>query len=157
MGVADIPVSTFILMTPLSTAVLISSFVEPEPPWKTRNLALGCVNEVVLNHLRGYAQGLFLSSLLADICLVLAKQVRTQLDVTRLVNTVDVSKACGNGEVWGDLQCHVGVPSVEFFPLDSDVDLRSSIPRRLPRCPRVECIMKRCRHRCCQHHPLLHQ
>ena len=32
------PVSTFILTTPFWTAVLISSFVEPEPPWKTRNL-----------------------------------------------------------------------------------------------------------------------
>jgi hypothetical protein len=32
----DEPVSTFILTTPFSTAVLISSLVEPEPPWKTR-------------------------------------------------------------------------------------------------------------------------
>ena len=32
------PVSTFILTTPLLTAVWISSLVEPEPPWKTRKL-----------------------------------------------------------------------------------------------------------------------
>lgn len=31
-----VSVSTFILTTPLLTAVLISSEVEPEPPWKTR-------------------------------------------------------------------------------------------------------------------------
>jgi hypothetical protein len=34
----DPPVSTFILTTPLLTAVLISSSVEPDPPWKTRYL-----------------------------------------------------------------------------------------------------------------------
>ena len=30
--------STFILTTPFVTAVLISSLVEPEPPWKTKKL-----------------------------------------------------------------------------------------------------------------------
>ena len=30
-------VSTFILTTPKSTAALISSGVDPEPPWKTRS------------------------------------------------------------------------------------------------------------------------
>ncbi|KAG8821281.1 TFIIH/NER complex subunit [Serendipita sp. 399] len=33
-----VSVSTFILTTPFCTAVAISSFVEPEPPWKTRKL-----------------------------------------------------------------------------------------------------------------------
>lgn len=33
-----LPVSTFIFTTPLVTAVLISSLVEPEPPWKTKKL-----------------------------------------------------------------------------------------------------------------------
>lgn len=37
-------VSTFILMTPLVTASLISSFDEPEPPWKTRKLS--CVSDI---------------------------------------------------------------------------------------------------------------
>ncbi|MNW66604.1 hypothetical protein D3C74_450870 [compost metagenome] len=32
-----VSVSMFILMTPLSTASVISSAVEPEPPWKTRS------------------------------------------------------------------------------------------------------------------------
>ena len=34
----NVPVSTFIFTTPFLTAVLISSLVEPEPPWKTRKL-----------------------------------------------------------------------------------------------------------------------
>lgn len=37
-----VSVSTFIFTTPLTTAVRISSFDEPDPPWKTRNLASGC-------------------------------------------------------------------------------------------------------------------
>lgn len=36
----DGPVSTFIFTTPFWTAVLMSSFVEPDPPWKTRNLKI---------------------------------------------------------------------------------------------------------------------
>ena len=34
--------------------------------------------------------------------LVLAKKLGLQLDVTWLVNTVNVTETSGNGEVWGD-------------------------------------------------------
>lgn len=37
-----------------------------------------------------------------DVLLVLAEKLWVELDVTRLVNTVNVAKTSGNGEVWGD-------------------------------------------------------
>jgi hypothetical protein len=41
--------------------------------------------------------------LLLDELLVLLEQFRAELDVTRLVNTVDVTEASGDREVLGDL------------------------------------------------------
>jgi hypothetical protein len=38
-GRGEVPVSTFILTTPFETAVFISSFVDPDPPWNTRYLS----------------------------------------------------------------------------------------------------------------------
>lgn len=40
-----------------------------------------------------------LAELLLDVVLVLLQQLRMQADVARLVDTVDVSEACGDGEV----------------------------------------------------------
>ena len=37
-----------------------------------------------------------------DELLVLAEELRVELDVTRLVDTVNVSETSCNGEVWGD-------------------------------------------------------
>lgn len=42
------------------------------------------------------------SNLLLNECLVLGKQFRVQLDVTGLVDTVDITESCSDGEVWGD-------------------------------------------------------
>jgi hypothetical protein len=37
-----------------------------------------------------------------DILLVLAEKLRVELDVSGLVDTMDVSETSGDGEVWGD-------------------------------------------------------
>ena len=39
---------------------------------------------------------------LGDVLLVLTEQLRVQLDVTRLVDAVDIAEASGDGEVGGD-------------------------------------------------------
>jgi hypothetical protein len=46
---------------------------------------------------------IFLSSdVVLDIFLVLAEKLWVELDVTRLVDTVNITESSGNGEVWGD-------------------------------------------------------
>ncbi len=42
------------------------------------------------------------SDSILDILLVLAEELWVQLDVSWLVDTMDVSETSGNGEVWGD-------------------------------------------------------
>lgn len=43
------------------------------------------------------------AGLLPDVVLVLAEKLGVKLDVAGLVDTVDVTEASSNGEVWGDL------------------------------------------------------
>lgn len=43
------------------------------------------------------------TGLLLNVLLVLLEKLWVKLDVTWLVNTVDVTETSGNGEVWGDL------------------------------------------------------
>ena len=45
---------------------------------------------------------LLCSNGILDILLVLAEKLGVKLDVTGLVNTVDVAKSCSNREVWGN-------------------------------------------------------
>ena len=40
--------------------------------------------------------------LLLDVLLVLAQKLRVELDVARLVDTVDISESGSNGKVWRD-------------------------------------------------------
>ena len=42
------------------------------------------------------------AGLLLDVLLVLAEKLWVELDVTWLVDTVDVTETSGDGEVWGD-------------------------------------------------------
>jgi len=44
------------------------------------------------------------AGLLLDVLLVLAEKLWVKLDVTWLVDTVDVTETSGDGEVWGDLR-----------------------------------------------------
>lgn len=37
-----------------------------------------------------------------DMCLVLAEELRLKLDIAWLVDTVDVTEAGSDGEVWGN-------------------------------------------------------
>ena len=37
-----------------------------------------------------------------DVLLVLGEELWVELDVTRLVDTVDITETSSNGEVWGD-------------------------------------------------------
>jgi hypothetical protein len=113
---------TFILTTPLETASWISASDEPDPPWKTKNLKqLSRISHVItgprareqtlfLFHVSlvpqlSDSQGLLVSvgQLLSSVLLVLSENLGSELDVTGLVDTVNVSESGGDGEVGGDL------------------------------------------------------
>ena len=99
------------MTTPFSTAVLISSFVEPDPPWKTRNLSN--ISDSIVALVTGNLQRLLLASLLLGVDLVLVEELRVKLDVTGLVDTVDVTKGSSNTEVGGNFgESLVDIPNV---------------------------------------------
>jgi hypothetical protein len=119
-------VSTFILTTPLLTAVVISSLLEPEPPWKTRYLKT--VN-IYIEKNEANSQGFLLlaTQLRIRVGLMLFQEFRVQLDVPRLVHTVHVSKRSSDAEVGADLDqrivhiVHVLWLSVQCGVIDTSV------------------------------------
>jgi len=78
---------------------------------------------------KSHAQGLgaFTTQLLADVLLVLAQKLRVKFDITRFVNTVDVSESGRDTEVGANgIQSRVDVPdilrlSVELGVVDTSV------------------------------------
>ncbi len=69
-----------------------------------------CMVDVI--HSQRLVPGLPLQ-LLARVFLMFAQQLGSKLDISGLVDTVDVSEAGGNGEVGGDLaERRVDVPNI---------------------------------------------
>jgi hypothetical protein len=73
------------------------------------NTVSNCVSVFLLTRARTaveneeYRLVFFCAILLLDICLMLAEKFGMELDVTRLVDTMDVTKASSNAEVGRDL------------------------------------------------------
>ena len=103
-------------MTPCPTAVEISSFDEPEPPWKTRYLGYYGKAFVKSKPNENSQRLIGFALLLLHIFLVFPKKVGKQFDVTRLVNAVHVSERSSDAEIGSDL-AQRGVHIVDVFRL----------------------------------------
>ena len=103
--------SRLTLTTPNEIAFSYSSFVLPLPPWKTRNLQIRVYKE------RSEQRFEILSvKFLFSVFLMFAKELGMETDVTRLVDTMDISEGCSDGEVWAYF-CEIAVYIPDIFRL----------------------------------------
>ena len=108
-----VSVSTFILTTPLPMAVLISSFMDKEPPWNTRYLSIfESPTRAPMRLPLTKVSSQFPATAWSHIPDLL-QQVQMELNIPRLVNTVYVSKCGHNTKVGTDqVQCGVDIPHI---------------------------------------------
>jgi hypothetical protein len=97
------------LTTPNEIALSYSSFVLPLPPWKTRNLQISFYKEKDQQRF-----GILSVKFLFSIFLMFAEEFGVETDVAGFVDTMDISEACGDGEVRANF-CEIAVYIPNIF------------------------------------------
>src|SRR5579859_4997843 len=89
-------------------ALEYSSLLEPLPPWKTRKLRVSLADWGWLQRFL-----IFAFELVLRVFLMFIEEFRVETDISGFVDTVDVSKASGNGEIRSNSgKCAVDIPDI---------------------------------------------